>query len=163
MEETYLKDFATQLMSKLPDVFSLKKEEIDYDTIVSLAGTYGWHQAFQMAAEKTNHSELIEMYEKMNWIESDSFDSYLITLMVCYGIIQIDQTNEDNNPYWDNIEEIAQRQREKGLQHYGCGLEDNPMPAPEVIEYLQEELIDALMYCEHLKAKLPSSSNSLLQ
>ena len=99
----------------------------------------------------------------MNWIESDSFDSYLITLMVCYGIIQIDQTNEDNNPYWDNIEEIAQRQREKGLQHYGCGLEDNPMPAPEVIEYLQEELIDALMYCEHLKAKLPSSSNSLLQ
>lgn len=43
------------------------------------------------------------------------------------------------------------------------GLEDNPMPAPEVIEYLQEELIDALMYCEHLKAKLPSSSSSLLQ
>ena len=37
------------------------------------------------------------------------------------------------------------------------------MPAPEVIEYLQEELVDALMYCEHLKAKLDGVQATPLQ
>lgn len=98
----------------------------------------------------------------MTWYESDLFDGYLLDLMTDIGLITAMEP-VSQNPYWDNIKEIAQRQRKKGLQHYGCGLEDNPMPAPEVIEYLQEELIDALMYCEHLKAKLSSSSSSLLQ
>ena len=33
-------------------------------------------------------------------------------------------------------------------------LEDNPLSVVERIEYLQEELIDALKYCEHLKQEV---------
>lgn len=59
------------------------------------------------------------------------------------------------NPYWKNIEQIAADQRQKGIKSYGQGLEDNKtLTTEDTIRYLQEELIDALMYCEHLKAKL---------
>ena len=61
-----------------------------------------------------------------------------------------------NNPYWDRICEMADKQRAKGMATYGKGLEDNPLSAVERLEYLQEELIDALMYVEHIKASIRS-------
>ena len=59
-----------------------------------------------------------------------------------------------NNPYWKNIQAMADKQREKGLSTYGQGLEDNPADIITRIEHLQEELVDALMYCEWIKDKL---------
>ena len=45
-----------------------------------------------------------------------------------------------NKPYWKNICEMQERQKEnKDLDMF------------QVLEYLQEELIDALMYIEHIK------------
>lgn len=58
---------------------------------------------------------------------------------------------QENNPYWDNISKIASRQRKKGIKKYGKGLEENSFGYIKRIEYLQEELVDALMYCEHIK------------
>lgn len=58
------------------------------------------------------------------------------------------------NPYWENICKMAEKQRAKGIDTYGQGLEDNPMAIMERLEYLQEELIDGLMYIEHIKAWL---------
>lgn len=63
--------------------------------------------------------------------------------------------SRQNNPYWERITQIADRQRQKGIDTYGQGLERNTVPnAVERIEYIQEELIDGLMYLEWLKAKL---------
>ena len=62
-----------------------------------------------------------------------------------------------NNPYWQNIQAIAERQRAKGIKTYGRGLEDNPADIITRIEYLQEELVDALMYCEWIKDNLGRS------
>lgn len=60
-----------------------------------------------------------------------------------------------NNPYWERITRIANRQRRKGIDTYGQGVEDYITPdAIERIEYIQEELVDALMYLEWLKEKL---------
>ena len=59
-----------------------------------------------------------------------------------------------NNPYWANIEAIAARQREKGIDTYGQGLEANPADIMTRLTYLEEELVDALMYCEWIKEKL---------
>ena len=59
------------------------------------------------------------------------------------------------NPYWDRITEMADRQRTKGISTYGQGLEQFSVPnAVQRIEYIQEELIDALMYLEWTKEKL---------
>ena len=59
------------------------------------------------------------------------------------------------NPYWDNIQAIADTQRAKGINTYGQGLEANKeLDIEETLTYLQEELIDALMYVEHVKAQL---------
>ena len=55
------------------------------------------------------------------------------------------------NPYWENICAIAEKQRAKGMKTYGTGIEDNPADIITRIEYLQEELVDALMYCEWIK------------
>ena len=60
-----------------------------------------------------------------------------------------------SNPYKDNIDAIFKKQRAKGLETYGMGLEDNTDPsAIERIEYIEEELVDALNYLEWLKEKL---------
>lgn len=61
------------------------------------------------------------------------------------------EPKEDYNPYWERICAIADRQRAKGIQTYGQGIEKNPMDIVKRIEYLEEELIDALMYCEWIK------------
>ena len=55
------------------------------------------------------------------------------------------------NPYWENIEAIAARQRQKGIDTYGQGLEANPADIMIRMTYLEEELIDALMYIEWAK------------
>ena len=55
------------------------------------------------------------------------------------------------NPYWENIEAIADRQRQKGIDTYGQGLEENPADMVTRLTYLEEELIDALMYIEWAK------------
>ena len=59
-----------------------------------------------------------------------------------------------NNPYWERICRLADKQRKKGMETYGKGLEDNPLTIVERLEYLEEELIDGLMYIEHIKAWL---------
>lgn len=59
-----------------------------------------------------------------------------------------------NNPYWKNICSMAEKQRAKGMATYGYGVEMNPADAVTRIEYLQEELIDALMYCEWIKESI---------
>lgn len=56
-----------------------------------------------------------------------------------------------NNPYWKNICTIAEKQRSKGIQTYGCGIEENVKDIITRIDYLEEELVDALMYCEWIK------------
>ena len=54
--------------------------------------------------------------------------------------------------YWKRICDIQRKQTEKGLKKYGQILEDNnSLSDIERITYLEEELIDGLMYCEHLK------------
>ena len=60
---------------------------------------------------------------------------------------------EDNptNPYWENICKLQDKQRKKGIETYGQGLEYNHQPILIRIQHIQEELIDALMYLEWLK------------
>lgn len=58
------------------------------------------------------------------------------------------------NPYWERVCKLSEKQRAKGMGTYGQGLECNPASMVERIEHLQEELIDALMYCEWMKDKL---------
>lgn len=63
------------------------------------------------------------------------------------------------NPYWENICKMAEKQRNKGITTYGCGIEDNPADIVARIEYLQEELVDALMYCEWIKDYIRRGDN----
>lgn len=58
---------------------------------------------------------------------------------------------EGDNPYWQRITAIAEKQMAKGMSKYGQGLEANPADILERINHLQEELIDGLMYCEWIK------------
>jgi len=54
--------------------------------------------------------------------------------------------------YWDNICKMQQKQTDKGISKYGQVLEENTsMDIKTRLEYLQEELIDGLMYIEHIK------------
>jgi NTP pyrophosphatase (non-canonical NTP hydrolase) len=54
--------------------------------------------------------------------------------------------------YWDRVCELNEKQERKGLKKYGQSLEDNKtLSTDQRIEHLEEELIDALKYCEHLR------------
>jgi hypothetical protein len=60
---------------------------------------------------------------------------------------------DDRPDYWAEVCKIQARQTEKGLAKYGQRLEDNEnLGVIERLEYLEEELIDGLMYIEHIKA-----------
>lgn len=65
-----------------------------------------------------------------------------------------------SNPYWKRITQIADKQRDKGIKTYGQGLEDFDADIITRLEYLEEELVDALMYIEHIKEYI-SSKNRL--
>lgn len=57
--------------------------------------------------------------------------------------------------YWSRISDIYTNQRTKGVVTYGQTLEDFKVPeAIDRLIYIEEELVDALMYIEWLKDKL---------
>lgn len=63
--------------------------------------------------------------------------------------------------YWNNVCAMAEKQRCKGYATYGKGLEANKAEILTRIEYLQEELIDALMYCEWIKESIAESKGEI--
>lgn len=65
-----------------------------------------------------------------------------------------------NQYYWDNICKMQEKQTTKGLATYGQTLEENTeLSMAERLTYLEEELIDALMYIEHIKVLLGGDIN----
>lgn len=57
--------------------------------------------------------------------------------------------------YRDNILKLMEKQRAKGIAKYGSVLEDNrTLSITQRIDHIEEELIDALMYCEHIREVL---------
>ena len=58
--------------------------------------------------------------------------------------------------YWYNICKIQQKQTAKGIEKYGDILENNPtnLDIIERIEMMQEEMVDMLLYAEHIKTYL---------
>ena len=58
-----------------------------------------------------------------------------------------------NISYRQNIIDKIDKQIEKGVNKYGQKLEDNNLTRDEKLTHLQEELIDALFYIEHLREK----------
>lgn len=67
----------------------------------------------------------------------------------------------NENPYWEKITEIAERQRAKGINTYGQGLEANTKPnVIERINYIEEELVDTLMYLEWLKEGMKKNESN---
>lgn len=74
---------------------------------------------------------------------------------------KMDRDRKKNN-YWSNICRLQERQTEKGLSKYGQILEENiDMNIIERLEYLEEELIDGLMYIEHIKAHFADMDDDL--
>ena len=60
--------------------------------------------------------------------------------------------------YVKNIIDLLEKQRGKGIAKYGQILEDNTsLSRAQRVEHIEEELIDALMYAEHIKAAVEDS------
>lgn len=57
----------------------------------------------------------------------------------------------DGNTYWSRVQDIYMEQRKKGIETYGTTLERNKTTFDKRFRYLEEELIDALMYIEWIK------------
>ena len=68
---------------------------------------------------------------------------------ILFGIEPEDTADE--NPYWESIKALATKQRAKGIETYGQGLECNTAAIMTRLDYLSEELIDALMYIQWIK------------
>ena len=53
------------------------------------------------------------------------------------------------------IVDLFDRQFQKGIHKYGVSLEDNDtLTTEQRVDHLEEELADAMVYCEHLKAAI---------
>lgn len=59
---------------------------------------------------------------------------------------------KNDKDFWYNITKLNEKQTAKGLETYGMRLEDNvSVNVIERLTYIEEELIDALKYCEWVK------------
>lgn len=58
-----------------------------------------------------------------------------------------------SNKYREQIIELLDSQRKKGIKEYGQTLEDNDLSMNERIDHIAEELIDGLQYLLHVKEK----------
>lgn len=59
-----------------------------------------------------------------------------------------------SNPYWENACIISDKQRQKDIDTYGQWPEGNIWNIEKRLQYLEEELVDALMYIEWIKEGL---------
>ena len=81
------------------------------------------------------------------------------SLCTCFIKLSADEkASKEHNIYWNRVCDIADRQRKKGMQEYGKGIEDNHENITKRLEYLEEEFVDALMYLEWIKAYLSEES-----
>ena len=71
----------------------------------------------------------------------------------------IENDKKSTNPYWDRITALATKQRETGIREYGRGLEDDTAEIDVRLNRISEELIDALMYIEHLRDSIKEVKN----
>ena len=102
-----------------------------------LAENQSLHEALDMYGGDEGISEVFEERDRL----ADENRALKTELRVNLG-----------NPYWMNICKMNARQEAKGMEKYGEPLEENTtLTTTQRIEHLQEELIDALKYCEHLK------------
>lgn len=88
---------------------------------------------------------------------STGFKDMDVADLKCYAEIvgfKYDGSDPEPRPnYWAEVCKIQARQTAKGIEKYGQRLEDNEdLGVIERLEYLEEELIDGLMYIEHIKA-----------
>lgn len=67
------------------------------------------------------------------------------------------------NPYWDRVTAVANKQREKGIAEYGRGIEVDTADIDVRLNRIEEELIDALMYIEHLRDGIKKPVNNFKQ
>lgn len=77
-----------------------------------------------------------------------------------HELVKYDEVEENPNKvkqagkplYQVSVEALIDRQIKKGIDKYGVTLDQNTtLTMKQRIEHLQEELVDGLMYCEHLK------------
>lgn len=122
--------FESDFCKKFSDCFSCPISEIEKDLSVDLPCSYWIENNPKKAAELMGY-ELIEETEQKE-----------------------ETKQKTDDPCWDRICAISNQQREKGIKTYGKGLEDSRMSVITCMRYLEEELIDALMYIEHIKETL---------
>ena len=81
----------------------------------------------------------------------------------CDGESCFEYTDEETHffgsKYKKGIDDLLNRQIQKGVSKYGQTLEDNvTLTTGQRIEHLEEELADAMMYCEHLKEAISGTN-----
>lgn len=68
---------------------------------------------------------------------------------------EVDKIVAADEVYWNRITEIYESQREKGIKEYGQPIEENNLLSLRTrMDMLEEELVDGLVYIEHLKEGL---------
>lgn len=67
------------------------------------------------------------------------------------SVMEEENKQKEITVYEQRIEEKIKKQVQKGKEKYGVTLDENKtLTTEQRIEHLEEELIDGLMYCEHL-------------
>lgn len=112
-----------------------------------------------LTAAKLSEDTHINVWSINNWNSKHTYPKTkeLVTLSRYFGV-SIDYLINDHeileNPYWEQICRIERSQREKGIETYGQGLECNTAEFFTRLRYLEEELVDALVYIEWIKDML---------
>lgn len=89
--------FAGELVSTLG--LGVFDKENDYYVLYDVSGTFGWNAAFRMTCNKLEMKWLYEYYDKLEWWESDRFDSEVEDLLI-KNFVEVEATPANTYYAW---------------------------------------------------------------
>lgn len=80
-------DFLKEFVVQLTRIYGWSIDSFADDSIVYVGGTGGWYAAFGKACIETKNRKLFDYYIKLEWYDSDIFDSEIIDILIKKKII----------------------------------------------------------------------------
>ena len=97
-------------------------------------------------------SDSIEKYEDDLYWKSNSTNDQ--TLRRYPGYIEVTMDKPKKDSYVQIVKAKFEERSQRGMQKYGTNLEREDLNLQEWLTHLQEELMDATLYVEKLKAEI---------
>ena len=121
------------------DFMNPPEDDIKRQSLTYYINEYQKHKKEKMLESEYKKAVKVPYIDDSDSLKAESYVDYLSYL-------------QKSDPFWFNVTGIANKQRNKGIKEYGKGIEKDTASEFVRLTRIEEELVDALYYIEHLKS-----------